>query len=321
MTALTRRGFGRLVAGSAALPALAAVPLAARAATPAPRPPASMTMQVGRFEVTFLSDGFADLPFGIFTGAPEAEIAAAAAARFAARPAGLRLGFTAWLVRDGSRTVLVDAGTAGLIGPTAGRLPEALAAHGVTPESVDAVIATHLHFDHIGGLVAGGRRVFPNAVVHAGRKDIAHFTDPARTARAPDLLKSSHAAAADLVRLYPGIEQLDGAATLLPGLETFDLAGHTPGSLGVRIADGGESLLLVSDLLFHPSLNPAHADRGIAFEEDPAAAEASRAAFFPRAAEEGALLAATHMPFPGLGRIVKDGGALAWLPADWEYGD
>jgi glyoxylase-like metal-dependent hydrolase (beta-lactamase superfamily II) len=103
------------------------------------------------------------------------------------------------------------------------------------------------------------------------------------------------------------------------GVSTVDLTGHTPGHIGVRVEDEGQSLLLVSDMLFHPSLHPAAADIGFVFEQDPAAARAMRSRFFPRAAEEKALVAATHMPFPGLGRIVADGGQLRWLPAEWAH--
>jgi glyoxylase-like metal-dependent hydrolase (beta-lactamase superfamily II) len=72
-----------------------------------------------------------------------------------------RLGFTVWLGDDGEWLVLVDTGYAGLGGPTTGRLSAALAAVGVRWEDVDAVPITHMHADHIGGLVAEGRPAFP----------------------------------------------------------------------------------------------------------------------------------------------------------------
>jgi hypothetical protein len=72
----------------------------------------------------------------------------------------------------------------------------------------------------------------------------------------------------------------------------------------------------VSDMLF-PVVHPLATDVGFLFEQDPAAAQAMRNRFFPQAAAEGALIAATHMPFPGLGRIVSDRGQLRWQVADW----
>ena len=75
---------------------------------------------------------------------------------------------------------------------------------------------------------------------------------------------------------------------------------------------------MVSDMLF-PGIHPADATTGFLFEQDEAAARRMRARFFPRAVDEGMLIAATHMPFPGLGRIVVDRGRLHWATADWAY--
>lgn len=123
----------------------------------------------------------------------------------------------------------------------------------------------------------------------------------------------------DLLALYPRLQRIDGAREISPGLSVFDLSGHTPGQIGVRSEDGGQSLNLVSDMLFHPAAHPALPGLGILVEMDKPAADAARARFFTQAADEGLLVAATHMPFPGVGRIVRDGGALRWLLADWSH--
>lgn len=319
MAILTRRGFA---ASLFAAPLLAAVPatLQARSAGPLTRLPVTARYQIGRFEVTVISDGYIDFPFEWFTGVTADQAQQATAAVHAAGKNGVRGGFSTWLINDGDRYVLVDSGPAGTVSPTSGYLPGTLAALGVTPEQIDAVILTHAHIDHIGGMVADGRNNFPNADVYIDRRDVKTFTDPSIEARAPEITKSSFAATAELVRLYPRLQQIDGDRQIAPGLSVFDLSGHTPGQIGVRIEDGGESLNLVADMLFHPAAHPAIPGFGIIFEMDKAAADATRARFFAEAAEAGSLLAATHMPFPGVGRIVKDAGALDWLPTDWTYG-
>lgn len=286
---------------------------------PLAAPTAVAQRKVGRVTVTALSDGFIEAPLGVFTGAPAPEIDRAFAARFARRGDGTaRLGFTVWLVDDGQRRVLIDGG-AGKALPTSGRLPAVLASLGVQPDSVNAVLTTHLHFDHIAGLIDNGRAAFPNAEVYAPRADVAYFTDAARASAAPDLLKGSFQAASAFVAATPRLQRFDGERALTPFISSVDLAGHTPGHTGFRIADGGETLLIVGDALFDPALHPQNPEIGIAFEADPAAATRMRQQLYARAAEERALLAATHMPFPGFGRIVADGTSRRWVPADWEY--
>jgi len=323
MTALSRRTLIKSLAAAPAVatPLTAALGTAPRARAAEPNavvPLASIT--IGRFEVIALTDGYADMPFAYFTGREPAQIEQAAENAFAAHEQGIRLSFNQFLVRDGDQLVLIDSGPAGRIGET-GALPANLAALGVAPEEIDAVIITHLHVDHVGGLVDSGRQNFPNADIYVDVRDVKYWTDPAKRAGAPDYLKSSFDASAELVRLYPGLNRIDGEPEVARGISIVDLTGHTPGHIGVRIADAGESLIMVSDMLFHPSVHPGAADIGFVFEQEPAAAEAMRARFFPQAAEEKALIAATHMPFPGLGRIARDGGALRWVTADWAHGD
>lgn len=320
VVSLSRRSLGLGLAG-ASLGAIAQAPVALAANPPAPSAVTPLAqIRIGRFTVTALTDGYADMPFSYFPGRAAGEVEAAAKAQFTARPSGVRFLFNQYLIEDGSSRILIDAGPAGSIGET-GRLPDALAARGLKPDQINAVIVTHMHQDHMGGLVAGGRRRFPNAEVYVDRRDVAHWTDPAKQAGAPDYLQKSFQIAADLVRFYPKLQATQGDHQIARGVSLVDLTGHTPGHIGVRIEDGSESLIMVSDMVF-PVVHPAMGtDVNFLFEQDRPAAQAMRARFFPRAAEEGALIAATHMPFPGLGRIVSDQGRLSWSVADWAYQD
>lgn len=315
---LSRRAFTKsLIAAPVAAGGLSLTTRTARAANlsvPAPH----TAIRIGRFTIHVLSDGHFDAPYGFFTGQTPEETASKATSVHVARPGDtLRLGFAQYLIEDGDRLILVDTGPAGGIGAHTGKLPGALASIGVRPSDIDAVILTHTHFDHISGAVVGGQAVYGNAEVYVDRRDIAYFTDPGARASAPDFLQSSFDATAELVRLYPRLQSIEGDHDILPGVSTVDLTGHTPGHIGVRIADAGQSMLIVSDMLFHPLVHPRHAEVGFVFEQDPSAAEAMRARFFPMAADDGSLIAATHMPFPGLGYIGRDNGQLAWIPANW----
>jgi glyoxylase-like metal-dependent hydrolase (beta-lactamase superfamily II) len=281
--------------------------------------PMTAHLQVGRFEVTVISDGFGDFPYDWFTGATPDQTKQAAKQVFAAGPKGIRTGFATYLINDGERLILVDAGPAGTVSPTTGFLPKALQSLGVTREDIDIVIITHPHVDHIAGLVVGDKANFPNADVLINRKDLEVFLDPNVRAKAPKILESSFAFTDKVIKHYKSLEKVDAGREIAKGVSLFDLSGHTPGQMGVRIEDGDQSLSLVADMLLHPAAHPAMPGFGIIFEMDKEAADASRARFFAEAAESRTLVAATHMPFPGVGHIVRDGSGLRWLPADWSY--
>ncbi|TCT04773.1 MBL fold metallo-hydrolase [Aquabacter spiritensis] len=328
MTQLSRRAFagglplglfgggllGSGLIGGGLLPLITGTPgLAASPAVANVTPLAQI--KVGRFTVTALTDGYADMPYTYFPGRTAAQVEQAAVAQFVARPSGVRFLFNQFLIEDGDRKILLDTGPAGSIGQT-GALPKALAAVGLRRDQIDAVIVTHMHQDHLGGLVVGGQANYPNADVFIDRRDIAYWTDPAKRSGAPDYLQPSFQMSAEVVRLYPRLQAIDGQREIARGISIVDLTGHTPGHIGVRIADSGQSLIMVSDMVF-PVVHPGATDVGFLFEQDRLAAKTMRDRFFPLAASEGALIASTHMAFPGLGRIVSDRGQLGWQVADW----
>lgn len=326
MPQLSRRAFGTLPIGliGGNLFGGSLITSSAHAATQvAESAPSAVTplaqIRLGRFTVTALTDGYADMPYDYFPGRSAPEVETAASAQFTARPSGVRFLFNQYLVEDGERRILIDAGAAGSIGQT-GQLPQALAALGLKPGQIDAVIVTHMHQDHMGGLVLGGKNRYPEAELYIDRRDVTHWTDPAKRNGAPDFLQTSFRMAEEVVRLYPRLQAIDGEREIAPGVSIVDLTGHTPGHIGVRIEDGGKSLIMVSDMIF-PVVHPAATDVFFLFEQDRNAAKAMRDRFFPRAASEGALIAATHMPFPGLGRVVSDRGQMRWEVADWALQD
>ncbi|MFC3125474.1 MBL fold metallo-hydrolase [Pseudoroseomonas globiformis] len=314
MIDLSRRALALGALGAGALSFLTSNTSAASVASSAP-PLAQV--KIGRFTVTALPDGYADMPYSFFPGRSVEQVEQAAQAQFMARPSGVRFLFNQYLIEDGDRRILVDAGPAGTLGQS-GMLPQALAALGLRRDQIDAVIVTHMHQDHIGGLVTDGRNNFPNAELYIDRRDVGHWTDAAKQGAAPDYLQPSFRLSREVVRLYPRLQAIDGQRQISRGVSVVDLTGHTPGHIGVRIEDAGQSLIMVSDMLF-PVVHPSAIDANFLLEQDHAAAQAMRARFFPRAAEQGALIAATHMPFPGLGRIVSDRGSLRWQPADWAF--
>jgi glyoxylase-like metal-dependent hydrolase (beta-lactamase superfamily II) len=276
-------------------------------------------IRIGDFEVTALLDGFAELDLGAFRGAKVAEIERMLKNNFVSRGPRHRLGITAYLVNTGSKLVLIDAGTANLYGPTAGRLSESLKAAKVTVQDIDAVLLTHLHADHFGGLMNGGARTFPNASVYAPAQDLEFFINESHAMSAPEYARPWFAAARQMTELYPKIEAVHGSAEVFSGISSFSLPGHTPGHQGFMITSNGEKLFIVGDIVFSPALNFQNPEIGIAFDHDAERATASRRLGLEEAAAGRLLIAATHLPFPTFGYVAKTGDAFAFHPAEWSF--
>lgn len=305
----------------------------------APRPidyPANTTayhFRVGGIAAHVVGDGQAAFPaFPAY--APNAtpdEVEAALRDAFLP-PRDYLLQCNALVVDTGRHRVLVDAGAGTELGPDLGRLAAHLAAAGLPPASVDMVVLTHGHLDHLGGLVTpAGAPAFPNAHVFVPEAEWRFWTDPALDAAAlpmgPEFgakfiaaaRRSFGAAARRVTQYQAGREPVE----LVPGVHAIRLPGHTPGHHGVLVADGADQLLHAADVFHHPAFDLAHPEWQTAFDHDPAGAARTRRQLLDRAAADRARLMSYHMPFPAVGHVRAapgpDGGAYTWEPAPWHF--
>ena len=224
----------------------------------------------------------------------------------------------------GNRKVLIEAGAAQTFGPTGERLVANLAAIGVRPDDIDAIVVTHAHPDHVGNLRRDdGGAAFPNAAVHIPEADWAFFVrnepDLSRLPMNDDFrrrfiasIKRSVEPISKTVVLYgPGAE-------LLPGVATIAAGGHTPGMSALLIHSGRDQLLVTADAAYDPLLNMEHGWRP-GPDLDPEAALQTRRHLFDRAAADRIPVLGFHFPFPGLGHVRAEGGAYGWVPARWRF--
>jgi glyoxylase-like metal-dependent hydrolase (beta-lactamase superfamily II) len=271
--------------------------------------------KVGNFEVTVLSDG--NLPFDadLFAGDKDRGQQLLDKAYF---PRKSTTSVNAWLVNTGKHLVLVDVGASTHFGPTLGRLPKHLADAGVSPDQVDHIVITHMHPDHVPGLISADKKMlFKNAVVHVGDEEYAFWTSEQVYNSVPADVKGFFDIARMSVKPYADAGKLqmykDGAE-VISGLTTSSAPGHTPGHSMVRVSSNGSELLLWGDIVHNAVLQFPEPERSIVYDADPAMAIASRKRVFDMVATDGLLFAGAHLPFPGLGRATKAQSGYAYLP-------
>ncbi|MGN6525174.1 MAG: MBL fold metallo-hydrolase [Burkholderiaceae bacterium] len=306
---LTRAARAAVLAAAAAFACgLAVAPVQAAAPQVRTQAPGWFRMPLGDFEVTALSDGFFDLPVDKILKQPAARTDAALARAFLKLP--LETSVNGFLVNTGSRLVLIDTGTGGLEGPTAGSLVANLRAAGYAPEQVDDVLITHDHGDHAGGLAHDGAAVFPNATIHVGKGDLPHYTDAA----AGD--KIAFAAAAPYVAAHR-LQPIEADGEIVPGIRAWGTPGHTPGHTSYVVESKGERLIVTGDLIHVAAVQMDDPTVTVSFDTDERAAESQRLKVFGQAAREGTWIAAAHLQFPGIGHLRADGKGYRFVPVNY----
>lgn len=286
--------------------------------------------KIGELEAVALLDGGMTLPsdkspFGV----DEAPGAVAAALDAALLPKErVHVPFAALLVRTGGELVLIDAGCGSLFGQAGGRLTGVLGSIGVKPEQITAVIVTHAHRDHVGGLIDAEKRpVFPHAKIFLGRKEhdfwMSSSPDLSGMAVPPEGAKDFVLGAQNALGAYrERLQLVAGGDRILENFELLDTPGHTPGHLAVIVGSGPEQLLHMADVAIHHALTFAHPGWRFAFDADPGLAVETRKKLLDRAAADRLRLFGTHLPFPALGRVKKaaSGAAYEFVPEPFAVG-
>ncbi len=260
----------------------------------------SFHLNIGRFKCTVVSDGYITVPGTVppgFSGKPED------------RPRE-QMDVCCLLVDTGKLRVLVDTGCGSVFQSSSGKLLENMTRDGVKPDSVDLIVYTHAHSDHVGGTFdTSGRPVFPKARQVMSKREWDYLAGPEEGA-------TSRMFALARKTLLPARDQFSLAGDndeLTPGVKLLPAAGHTLGGIMVEVSSGADRMLCIGDLI-HSRVEFTRPGHYSFLDSAPEEALKLRTEGLSRMAESGALIFASHMPFPGIGRFVKKAGVLDWQP-------
>ncbi|WP_399678676.1 MBL fold metallo-hydrolase [Xenophilus sp.] len=286
--------------------------------------PSRYALQIGKIDALVVSDGVLPLPTSTMaTNVDPADLAQWLDHMFMP-PDKFDWPLNVMVARSGDQTILIDAGLGGQFSgfPRAGQFPRRLEAAGIRLEDVTDVIITHMHMDHVGGLLVPEvrDRLRPDVRIHVAAAEVEFWTAPdfSQTVMpnpVPPVLRTTatsfHDEYRDRLRIFKDKHEV------APGVFVRLTGGHTPGHSVVELVSEGERLLFAGDAMFPVGFD--HPDWQNGFEHDPEESTRVRVGLFRELAENRGLLVAAHLPFPSVGRVAVDGDAFRWVPVIWDY--
>jgi glyoxylase-like metal-dependent hydrolase (beta-lactamase superfamily II) len=286
--------------------------------------PSRYALRIGEIEALVVSDGVLPLPtVTMATNADPTDLADWLEHMFMPSDA-YDWPLNVMVARSGGQTILIDAGLGGQFSgfPRAGQFPQRLASAGIELESVTDVIVTHMHMDHVGGLLVDGvkERLRPDVRIHVSATEVAFWTSPdfsntVMPKPVPGVLRSTATSFyneyRDRLRIF------EDRYEVAPGVTVRLTGGHTPGHAVVDLVSGGERLMFAGDAIFPVGFDHPEWQNG--FEHDPEESVRVRVRLFRELAENGGLLAAAHLPFPSVGHVAADGDGFRFVPVIWDY--
>jgi len=261
-------------------------------------------LPIGDFSVVPLLDGPQSLPLNLFRGADEATILAVAGEQ------PVPASFNAFLIKHGAERFLVDTGNGTSRPGGSGQLLLSLKGAETKPEDISKIFITHLHSDHIGGLVEGGKAVFPKAQVYVAKQEYDYWMNEEVMRQAGENWRPMFLVIHAVFRVLESNKALvffTPGDVVAPDITSVALLGHTPGHSGFLLTSKGKKFFFVGDLLHAGALQFSRPDITLLFDSDQPMAKETRLRIFKQVAAEQTPIAAVHLPFPGIGLVRAEG--------------
>jgi glyoxylase-like metal-dependent hydrolase (beta-lactamase superfamily II) len=270
---------------------------------------------LGAAEVTVVSDGPLPLgdPSGTFLGVPKEEVKKMLSDNFLS-PDNVVLEQNSPIVNKGDKLVLFDTGmgTSKAFGPTTGRQQKSMAEAGIKPEDIDAVVCSHAHIDHIGGIVgADDKPLFPNAQVYIAQSDFDFWTDEGKMGS--PLKDFIIHARKNLLPVRDRLVYFKDGQEFLPGIQAMATPGHTVGHHIFMVTSEGKSFAFLGDLSHHAVLLLEKPRMEFAYDTDPKMAANTRVKMLDMLAANKTAVMSYHFAWPGYGHVVKNGDGFRYI--------
>ncbi len=290
-------------------------PVAFIGAAQAQRAADSLKYKVGDIEVFSLHEGAVErtLDAGFVKNAALDDVKAALT-KAGIGPDKFQNPFTVTAVRSGGKVTLFDTGFGQNGAPTVGKLADNMKAAGLDPATVNTVVISHFHPDHISGLWAKDTSapMFPNAEILMPEVEYKFWTDAALVEKVPDGLKPHVRRIQSTFPTWKNIKQYADGAEVAPGVRALWTPGHTPGHCSFRVSSGDQQLFIQGDVTGIHQLFVANPGWFSMFDANGPQAEETRRRFFDRVIAEKGMIAGYHFGFPNVGTLSKDGNGYAF---------
>lgn len=322
---LTRRGLLAGAATTAAAATLAgrfAEPAAAAAPMLGASRPTHYRFKLGEFEVTTIYDGAVAIPkvHPIFGKNQKIEDVQAYLAANHLPTDKMTISFTPVIVNTGKEIVMFDSGYGEeRRAKGAGKMAATLATAGFSPDQIDVIVLTHLHPDHVSGLMEEGKAVFPNARYLTGDVEYNFWSKKEHLESSnKNMQRRAKAVHGNVVPLAEKMKFIKPGANVVTGITSVQAFGHTPGHMCYHIESAGKRFLIFADTTNHYVASLAKPDWHCVFDMDAEAAVATRKKILDMIATDKIASAGYHMPFPAVGFVEKQGSGYKWVPASYQ---
>lgn len=277
--------------------------------------------QIGNTQITALLDGTNYLPPSMFKGLSNAEKTEILKKYSAVNEKGIQTSINAFIINTGKQLIMFDSGAASCFGTHLGSIYSNLNASGYEPTQVNDIFLTHLHPDHVCGITNNGKANYPNASLHIAKTEYDYWLSPDTVKKLPKDKQAGFIATVEKIKV--ALEPYENAkkvkvfsdkALRFGTVEFKPSFGHTPGHYSFKLDADGQEVVFIGDIVHSHSLQFEKPETAIEFDIDPQAAVQTRLQYFAQYAKDGQLIAAPHLPFPGLGYIYKNGPSYQWMP-------